>query len=198
MLVVAMVLTAAGYWGPWVAHKAAALVIPGLDLAEYVKFLPEYRNGQVHVLREGFYLPLLALSLALSLLSWQHAVRWPTGLRAVAWLASISTALAMLPPAWSPAILRLPEFRLQIIAIGVCLAATAAAPLWRRIRMTWLSCVLTPLSLAAIAVPIGQFWAIRPALDRVYGRPVTIGWGPGVMTAGLVLLIIGVVAHRHR
>ncbi len=193
-----MILTAAGYWGPWVAHKAAALVIPGLDLAEYVKFLPEYRNRQVHILREGFYLPLLTLSLALSLLSWQHAVCWPRALRAIAWLASLSAALAMLPPAWSPAALRLPEFRLQIIAIVVCLAATTAAPLWRQIRMIWLSWVLTLLALAAIVVPIGQFWVIQPALDRVYGRPIAMGWGPGVMALGLALLIIAIVAHRHR
>ncbi len=191
---VALILAAAGYWGPWVSHKAAALVIPGLDLAEYVKFLPEYRDGRIRVVREGFYLPLLTLSLALSTLSWRESVRWPTVLRVVGWLASISTALAMLPPAWSPAVLRLPEFRPQVIAIGVCLVATVAVPLWRRWRMAWFAWAIAALSIAAMAVPIAQFLAIRPALDQVYGRPVTIGWGPGVMAIGLLLLAISAVS----
>ncbi len=192
-LAAALILAAAGYWGPWVSHRAAALVIPGLDLAEYVKFLPEYRSGRLHVAREGFYLPLLTLSLALSALSWRESVRWPTALRVVGWLASISTALAMLPPAWSPAVLRLPEFRVQVIAIGICLAAAIIMPLWRR-RISWLAWAITVLSIVAAVIPIGQFLAIRPALDRIYGRPIAVGWGPGVMAIGLTLLAISVAA----
>ncbi len=194
ILTLALLLIAAGYWGPWVAHKAAALVIPGLDLAEYVKFLPEYREGQIAVFREGFYLPLITLSLALSTLSWHPAVRWPTLLRTIAWLGSIPSALAMLPPAWSPVTLRLPEFRLQVIAIAICLIATAAAPIWRRVPIVWLSGFLALLSLTAIVIPIGQFWIIRPALDHVYGHPIAIGRGPWIMALGEILFAIGVIA----
>ncbi len=193
LLAAGAILTAAGYWGPWVAHKAAALVVPGLDLAEYVKFLPEYRNGQVDIWREGFYLPLLTLSLTLSFASWSLTVRWPTFVRVIAWLASVSAALAMLPPAWSPATLRLPEFRLQVLAIGLCLVAAAGAPVWRRYRATWAHWVLAVLSLLAIAIPIAQFGIIRPALNRVYGRPITPGWGPAVMALGLGLAAIALV-----
>ncbi|MCS7220250.1 MAG: hypothetical protein RML36_00110 [Anaerolineae bacterium] len=192
-LAAALILAAAGYWGPWVSHRAAALVIPGLDLAEYVKFLPEYRDGRLRIVREGFYLPLLTLSLALSTLSWRGSVRWPTGLRAIGWLASISTALAMLPPAWSPAVLRLSEFRLQVVAIGLCLVWAIAVPLWCRRRVAWLVWTIAALSLAAVVIPIVQFLTIRPALDRVYGRPIAIGWGPGVMAIGLALLAVSVV-----
>jgi len=191
ILAAGLILTAAGYWGPWVAHKAAALVIPGVDLAEYVKFLPEYRRHEIRILREGFYLPLVALSLSLSLLAWQPAARWPMGLRALAWACSISATLAMLPPAWSPVTFRQPEFRLQIVAIVVCLIIAAVAPLLRRVRPAYLSCVLVPLSLFAAFVPVWQFGIVRPALDKVYGRPITIGWGPVVMTLGLILLALG-------
>ena len=194
LLAVALLLAAAGYWGPWVSHRAAALVIPGLDLAEYVKFLPEYRSGRLHVIREGFYLPLLTLSLALSTLSWRKDIWWPRVVRAVGWLASISTALAMLPPAWSLAVLRLLEFRLQVIFITVCLVMAMIAPLWRRWRMVWLAWAMAILSIAAVVVPIAQFLMIRPALDRVYGRPIVIGWGPGVMAIGLGLLAISAVS----
>lgn len=192
-LAAALILAAVGYWGPWVSHRAAALVISGLDLAEYVKFLPEYRDGRIRVVREGFYLPLLTLSLALSTLSWRESMRWPVGLRAIGWLASISTAMAMLPPAWSPAVLRLPEFRLQVLAIGLCLVVAITVPLWHRRRVAWLAWAIAALSVVAAAVPIVQFLTIRPALDRVYGRPIMIGWGPGVMAIGLAMLAISAV-----
>src|SRR5512134_1265544 len=34
-----------GYVGPWVDHRVAGLAILGLDLGEYVKFLPQVRDG---------------------------------------------------------------------------------------------------------------------------------------------------------
>ena len=100
----------------------------------------------------------------------------------------------MLPPAWSPVTLRLPEFRLQVIAISICLIVTAAAPLWRRAGFAWSAAILIALSIAATIVTIAQFRAIRPALDHVYGRPIDIGWGPTVMVAGWVLLDISLVS----
>ena len=51
-----------GYYGPWVPHKAAGLVVIGLDLAEYVKFIPEVASGKITFRREIFYLPLFAAS----------------------------------------------------------------------------------------------------------------------------------------
>ena len=34
-----------GYVGPWVDHRVAGLAVLGLDLGEYVKFLPQVRAG---------------------------------------------------------------------------------------------------------------------------------------------------------
>ena len=67
LLLVASLVTLVGYFGPWINHRAAVLVITGLDLGEYVKFLPVVEQGQVTMWREGFYLPLVTVSLALSL-----------------------------------------------------------------------------------------------------------------------------------
>ena len=57
-----------GYFGPWVPHVASGLTVTGLDLGEFVKFLPAVRNGEIGVWREGFYLPLIAISVSFSLL----------------------------------------------------------------------------------------------------------------------------------
>jgi hypothetical protein len=186
-----LALTAAGYWGPWVTHRAAALVLPGVDLAEYVKFLPAYRQGQLALIREGFYLPLCALSLALSALAWRPGLGWPSLLRWLAWFAALPAALAMLPPAWSPPVLRLPEFRIQGIAILVCLAAFLASPIVGRGRLGGIGYVLAGLSLLALVTPLWQFWLMVPSLVEVYGRPVTVGRGPLIMAIGLLLVAVG-------
>lgn len=188
-----LALAAAGYWGPWVAHRAAALVLPGVDLAEYVKFLPAYRQGQLALVREGFYLPLCVLSLALSALAWRPGLGWPSLLRWLAWFAALPVALAMLPPAWSPPVLRLPEFRIQGIAILVCLMAFLASPIVGRGRLGWGGYLLGGLSLIALIVPLGQFSLILPALADVYGRPIAVGWGPVGMALGLSLTAVGSV-----
>jgi hypothetical protein len=95
--------------------------------------------------------------------------------------------------------LRLPEFRLQVVFILVCLVVAMMAPLWRRWRVVWLAWAMAILSIAAVVVPIAQFLMIRPALDQVYGRPIVIGWGPGVMAIGFGLLAIDAVslARNH-
>lgn len=67
-----------GYVGPWVDHRVAGLAVLGLDLGEYVKFLPGVRAGATGLWREGFYLPLVAISLTLSLCTWRVDVRWPS------------------------------------------------------------------------------------------------------------------------
>jgi len=36
-----------GYWAPWVAHPAAGLVQNGFDLSEFVKFLPQVKDGSL-------------------------------------------------------------------------------------------------------------------------------------------------------
>src|SRR5512133_3728589 len=119
LLVLAGLIGVAGYFGPWVPHRAAGLVILGLDLAEYVKFLPEVISGQMALTRELFYVPLFAASVSAGLLAGRRTL--PALGRALLALAAVPLALAMLPPAWTPASLRTPEYRLQVLAIALCL-----------------------------------------------------------------------------
>ena len=116
----------AGYFGPWVPHRAGGLVILGLDLAEYVKFMPAVASGQVALRREIFYLPLVAASVTASLLASRRSLPWLVrwGLAA----GAIPVALAMLPPAWNLDTFRTAEFRPQIAAIGVCLLLAFSVP----------------------------------------------------------------------
>lgn len=66
-LVMALALIVVGYFGPWVAHKDAALILSADDLAEFVKFMPIVRSGEAGIIRELFFVPIWIGSLGLGL-----------------------------------------------------------------------------------------------------------------------------------
>jgi hypothetical protein len=188
LIPLAVLVTLAGYFGPWVPHRAAGLVVLGLDLGEYVKFLPAVRSGEIALWRPAFYLPLLAVSLALSLYAFRPELRYGWPVRALFLAGAMVAALNMLPPAWSPAVLRLPEFRTQVIWIGLCLAAALVSPLLA-VLPRWAAAGATALlALPALLLPAVYFLRVLPPISSLYNYTVTPGWGPWVMGAGLILL----------
>jgi hypothetical protein len=196
-----LALAVIGYWGPWVDHFTAALVVPGFDLAEYVKFLPEVRARTVPVTRELFYLPALAAGLCLAMLVGQRRPRlplWATALLAVlaAWLT-----LVVAPPVdlmlrfVQDAVLRAEWGRQALLAGGAFLAVVVAL-----LGTSRLPRMITPLLVSLVAsvgmgVPLWQFYAVRPAIDRVYNKPVTLGWGLWLMPLGFALVVIATWGH---
>ena len=67
LLPVSALLTLTGYFRPWITHQAAGLAVLGLDFGELVKFLYPVQQGDIRLWREGFYLPLVSVSVSLSL-----------------------------------------------------------------------------------------------------------------------------------
>ena len=174
-IVAAGLVGLAGYFGPWVGHRASGLIVSGLDLGEYVKFIPQVLAGQVAVGRQFFYLPLFAGSLIASLLASRRTL--PRWLRVLLGLAAIPLALAMLPPAWSPAALRLPEFRLQAAAIIFCLLMVPAVIVTRRLPDRLVLLLITALAIPAAILPAWGFLQVRPAVAGLYRQPLIPGWG---------------------
>lgn len=210
----------------------------GLDLGELVKFLHPVQQGEIRLWREGFYLPLVAMSVSLSLNAFcrdssasrrreaspdgtvaeEGGPRYGWPVRIALLLLAIVTALNLLPPAWTPRLLLTPEFRLQTIAMVLCLALVALSPvaglfqsprtlveslggtadgngrrgcLW---RAAWSVALVRGLLLvvsagAAIYFPIAQFREVLPTLAELYGQTPEIGWGPALMVAGLAGLL---------
>lgn len=193
LLPLAALLTLAGYFGPWVPHRAAGLVVLGLDLGEYVKFLPAVRSGEIALWRPAFYLPLVAVSLALSLHAFRPELRYGWPLRALFVAGAIAAALNMLPPAWSPAVLRLHEFRTQVIWMGLCLVAALISPLLALLPRRAAAAATALLSLLALLLPVVYFLRVLPPISALYNYPITPGWGPWVMGAGLLLLAAAAV-----
>jgi hypothetical protein len=183
-----------GYVGPWVDHRVAGLAILGLDLGETVKFLPLVQDGTTPLWREGFYLPLIAISLTLSLCAWRPELRWQP--RAAGWImialqvmGAIVTALNMLPPAWTPQRMVTPEFYQQSAAILVCLGAAAVSPLLALLPRLVMGLVVILVNGAAAVVPAMQFLQVLPELSGLYNDKLVAGWGLYWMLLGLGLLI---------
>jgi hypothetical protein len=175
LIVSALAVGLAGYYGPWLAHRAAGLVVIGLDLAEYVKFVPQVASGKITIRREIFYLPLIAASISASLFASRRCL--PKWLRWVLALSAAPLALAMLPPAWSPAVMRLDEFRIQAFAIGLCLILIPGIVVTRYLPDRVVLLTIAFLSLMAALGPTWAFLQVRPAIAQVYRQPPPLGWG---------------------
>ncbi len=139
--------------------------------------------------RESFYLPLVTVSLAFSSAAFHPGQRRHWLFRSGFLLVAAVAALNLLPPAWSPAVLRLPEFRQQVLALVGCLAAVALSP-FLALLPRWLTAPsLILLSVAALWWPLPHFLRILPAISALYQQPLMPGWGFYVTGIGLLLLI---------
>jgi hypothetical protein len=190
----------AGYFGAWVWRHAAGLVVTGVDLAEYVKFLPPYRAGQLNLLRESFYMPLVSASLTAGLVASRRVL--PLWLRWVSGFVAIPLALAMLPPAWSPGLLTLPEFRLQTVVMAACIACLLLLPVTRFLPDAVVLLLIALLALAAAIWPVSSFLPLLPPIEDLYRQPVRPGWGFWLSSLGFLLTslvaIVGIVPRRPR
>lgn len=182
-------LILAGYFGPWVPHRVAGLVVTGLDLGEYVKFLPVVRSGEVTLWREGFYLPLVTVSFACSSAAFAPVFRYRWPMRILLLIVATVAALNLLPPAWSPAVLQAAEFRQQVLSLIACLVAVGFSPFLALLPHWVVALCVAILGGLALWWPSQQFLAVLPAIRELYQQPLAPGWGFYVMISGLLLLI---------
>jgi len=187
--------TLVGYFGPWIDHAAAGLVVTGLDLAEYIKFLPSIRDGTLSIWRQGFYLPLLAVSLISSLYAFRQESGYGWPMRIALLLMAAVAALNMLPPAWTPHLLLTPEFRLQTAAIGLCLGVAAFSPFIALLPRQLAGAITLILAVPAIWLPVQNFLRVLPDISTVYNQAQHPAWGMYVMIAGLVGFLGGGVVE---
>ena len=208
LLAIGLLGLAGATWGPWVEARSPGLTLLGIDLAEYVKFLPAVRSGALPVMRQLFYLPLFTLSIGLSVAALVSAPWLRRPLRLLLAALAIPCALALLPPAWSPATFGQAEFQsqLRMLALALTLALFSLAAPWlrplpaawiRRVRQA-LAYFLALLALAATVLPLWQWLGIQPAIESVYQRPLKLGWGGWSLLIGGIVLAVGVALSAQR
>jgi hypothetical protein len=193
-LLVGLLLAAGGAsCGPWVDRPAAALMLTAPDLAEFVKFLPEVRTGSLAVHRLLFLFPLFVTTFALPLVVANRRLAYPGWVRWPALVAVIPLSLTLLPPVWSPGVLLSAEFRLQTSACVLCLGMVVAARWLRLMPLRPIVALLVPLSLAAPALALWQFFAVQEAVTHAYASPIVPGWGAWIAIVGFGLVVFGIL-----
>lgn len=190
ILPLSLLLALVGYFGPWIAHQVAGLVVTGLDFGEYVKFLPTVRDGTVKLWREGFYIPLITVSAAAILIAYRAALAYPWWLRYLLLAIAAIAALNLVPPAWTPTRLLEPEFRLQTASLVLLLIGVGLSPFIALLPARYAAIIISILGLAAIIAPTQGFFAVLPAIQYLYNEPLLAGWGLWLMLISLIILII--------
>lgn len=178
------------------AHPAAGLVQNGFDLCEFVKFMPQVKDGSEPVIRWLFFLPLTTVALGLSVLANGLPIRRARGLHLLLLAVSLLLLIILIPPyPYTPDRLLGGEFRartlLALLSWGAFLLVLTG--LGRSLSRRWISILLAILTLAGTISPTVQFLSLHDALSAVYGRPIAIGWGVGLMVAGTLAVLGGTV-----
>ena len=179
----ALLLGAVALWLPWVDHKAAALVLTGLDLPEFVRFMGEFRSGALQVRPLAFAAPIVALALAGS--------TYGAGARLSFWARVVTLAgcLWLLTVPFPP----LEKQRELVVATAAVLAVHAVLSVLR-VPLQHLALAGAPATAIAALLPLWQFAVMLPALNRLYGRPVAFGAGVYVealaAVGGFALLVL--------
>ncbi len=180
-----------GAFAPWVWREGVALQLTAPGLAEFVKFLPEIRSGQIQIERLFFLLPLFLAMLALPLLAVNKGLELPTWLRWVMRLAIFPLALASLSPVWTPAILTAPEFRLQTLLAAAAIGLAVIAPILKNIPLKILVLILLGGGIVALILPGWQFGLLQASIGEAYNEPISLGWGWRLTQGGIVLSVVG-------
>ena len=163
-----------GYFMVWLPGRVAGLSFIGLEMGEWVKFLPQVRNGEILPGRNLFYLPPITLAMLMSLTTvcWLPG-RWQNwAMRGLAMLVSLLAfpsldAIRYEPPA---------EWLLRLLLIGLA-GLVALGSRWLRPGRVWLALWLA-IGLTGAILPTWVYGAIRPVASNLFGYP--IGFGPGL------------------
>jgi hypothetical protein len=194
-----LVLAVTGYFGPWVPHKTAALTLTGLELAEFAK------DAFPHIVRELFYLPLIAAFVLLALLasrSTVHLVRLTAPLFAAILLTgvlfpfSVVDSIRQALTAHSPLVLD-PRYTAQLALVVVGTVLTLFSPLAHRLPQRAWGVLIALLALAGVVPALWQFALLRSSVVVLYDAPLGLGWGLVACVVGFGLLLLG-GASRHR
>lgn len=178
-----LALILVGYFLPWLPNPAAGLSFIGLEIGEWVKFVPQVQMGEVTPGRDLFYLPPITLGLILALLTagWPNR-RWQTwAMRGLAVLVSLLAFPSLDAIRFEPA----SEWRVRLLLVGlVMLVALLSGVLGAPGRgRRFIPYLIALVALLGASLPTWAFLAMLPAIRTLLG-PVAAGPGLWLNLAG--------------
>jgi hypothetical protein len=183
-----------GYLMVWLPQPVAGLSFIGLEMGEWVKFLPQVRSGEIPASRNFFYLPpvVLGLMLALWTTGWPNS-RWRTW---VMRLVAIIVAMLAFPAVEAMLEEGLDQWLGRVLMILLVAVVAALIPLLDRLPgdsgLRVARIMILALAAAGIILPTWAYLEIRPAVAQLLEGEV--GIGPGVWLNGAGFLLVAIAA----
>lgn len=183
-----------GYLMVWLPNQNVGLSFIGVEMGEWVKFLPEVRNGQLSVSRNFFYAPPIALGLIMALFTAVWPNEWRTWL-----IRALAVGVSLLAFPAFEAILNEPsaEWLLRLALIGLVIVTALTAPfLGRYPRAVTMMIVL--IALVGLILPLWAYLEIRPIVSTLLRSSVSTGPGIWLNTLGFALLMAAALFQQRQ
>jgi hypothetical protein len=195
LLWAAFTLTLVGYLMVWLPQPVVGLSLIGLEMGEWVKFLPEVQAGALPD-RNLFYLPpvLRGLMMAVWTVGWPNG-RWQNWIiRGLAVLISLLAFPAVEAIRFEPA----NQWLLRIGLIGLVGVTAVLSGFMARLPQRTLPALLLIFALLSLFLPTWAYLAVRPVIAELLRTEV--GFGPGLLLhiVGNLLVVIAVVMLLRR
>jgi hypothetical protein len=181
-----------GYLMVWLPQPLAGLSFIGIEIGEWVKFLPQVRSSEIWADRNLFYLPPITLALMMILWTagWSNQ-RWQTwALRGMAVLIAMLALPALEAVRFEP----VSEWLLRLLLLATVLVSALIFPLTERLpkaaarRAAWLAIIL--LGLLGLIMPTWAYLTVRPAVSELFRSEVGIGPGVWLNAAGHLAAVV--------
>jgi hypothetical protein len=178
----------------WLPQPVTGLSFIGLEMGEWVKFLPQVRSGEILPDRNLFYLPPITLGLMMAMWTtgWPNR-RWQTWIfRALAVVVSLLAFPALEAIRFEPP----DQWLLRLVMIGFVVVVVILSGFLGRLPartaglIQWSSMLI--LGLAGAVLPAWAFLAMRPGIAELFFT--SVGFGPGFWLNSAGHLAIAVVS----
>lgn len=180
-----------GYFLVWLPGGSAGLSFIGLELGEWVKFLPGMQRGDYSVDRLLFYLP--PVTLGLLLVVW--TMDWPNELIKT-WLTralAVFISLLVFPPLEEIGLEAGGKWLVRLVLIAVVVLAAMAASLGVKLPQKHIAliqgCLFIGLGLAGGVLPSWIFFTLLTEISDLIGRSLQAGPGLWVNAIGHLLMV---------
>ena len=196
VLRLAFTLILLAYFLVWLPRPVVGLSFIGLELGEWVKFLPAVSSGAVGIDRNLFYMPPLLLGLIMVI--WTAG--WPDNLRTmVARFAAVLVAAVALPSVDAIRFESADQWLLRLGAVMLVAALALILKWWPRTNRQRLrrarGAAWLVLGLMGALLPTWAYLVVRPEVATLLAAPV--GTGVGVWLNALGFLLTAVIGLSH-